>query len=233
MVCSCLVLEQDESSSWQFPPLFTCWYVPGPHCEICLATDDWHSEAATGQLDCEVHAFQSNADLRVHLAPNVTLHQAGFNYTGISKLTQAAEHLPVQGPAHTLGQVFDMLAHRGRRLDVFKIECEGCEWGLVQALSEPHNPGARQPNARHPSQQAVWHPWQAGRADRGAAMQMPVRAQPRWHSSVSIGSEPCWPPHRTVTPSMVAAGMKHSCCKELGFMRSNASSAFQAPQSLP
>ena len=60
-------------------------------------------------------------------------------------------------PMFTLKQTMAMLNHTGRVVDIFKIDCEGCEWGayvewlndvdLRQILVETH--GAPMPSAKN------------------------------------------------------------------------------------
>ena len=185
--------------------------------------DNWQFDEAMGRLGCEVHSFDPTVDLDTHLAPNVTFHKLGFKYTGIGETKLADAYSAVDGPLLSLEQVADQLGHRGRRLDVLKLDCEGCEWGVIQELSRPGPPLTGPDNLVlevHLSREYGIKSMQ----DVQTVAQLfrylfePASGQPfqRFHYNENQG----WDTHRSVIQPLVAAGMKpDSCCRELGFMR--------------
>lgn len=71
---------------------------------------------------CEVHIFDPG-DYEKQTPE-------GMHYHSYALGTKGQE---VQGkPAKTMPQIVQDLGHGGRRIDVFKIDCEGCEWDTFQ-----------------------------------------------------------------------------------------------------
>ena len=102
---------------------------------------------------CEVHTFdpvsynKRNGDFATALKPYSTFHNYGFS------TQQQAKNNPAK--FKTLKQTMAELGHEGRTIDIFKIDCEWCEWfvwdewltvDMRQILVETHN--APMPNAR-------------------------------------------------------------------------------------
>lgn len=106
---------------------------------------------------CEVHTFdmatrnKRNGDFQRALEG-----YAAFHPWGLGTQEQSDHYRKTKsGPAYkTLRETMEELGHVGRRIDVFKIDCEWCEWhtfrewlqhDLRQILVETHN--APMPNA--------------------------------------------------------------------------------------
>lgn len=106
--------------------------------------------------DCEVHTFDvidSNKRGGRHLNFTTALKDySTFHHWGIGTKEEAQKHKYMK----TLNQTMEALGHIGRRIDIFKIDCEWCEWftykewmevgDLRQILVETHN--APMPNAK-------------------------------------------------------------------------------------
>ena len=197
--------------------------------------DNWQFDEAMGRLGCEVHSFDPTVDLPSELAQRVTFHKMGFAYAGIGETKLADAYNAVDGPLLSLEQVADRLGHRGRRLDVLKIDCEGCEWGIIQELGRPHPPLTGPDNLVleiHLSKEYGIRSMQ----DVESVAQLfrylfePTSGQPfqRFHYHENVG----FSTHRSIFQPLAAAGMKHgSCCRELGFMRQpNATSSHRHPR---
>ena len=81
---------------------------------------------------CEIHTFdivtfnEQNGDFQKSLE-NIGVH---FHHWGLGTKMQAAAYARTrQGPPlYTLAQTMAMLNHTGREIDIFKIDCEHCEW---------------------------------------------------------------------------------------------------------
>ena len=109
---------------------------------------------------CEIHTF----DLRTYNKRNGHFDEAlkgyaTFHAWGLGTEEQAANYEWTKRgpPIKTLQQTIQELGHEGRTIDIFKIDCEWCEWhtyhqwlsddvDLRQILVETHN--APMPNAR-------------------------------------------------------------------------------------
>ena len=90
---------------------------------------------------CEIHTFDIVAQ-RAGMnysslleAINVTFHHWGI---GTPEQAEESARNPDRPPMHTLEQTMEMLNHTGRTIDIFKIDCEGCEWIVYpQLLQSP------------------------------------------------------------------------------------------------
>ena len=67
---------------------------------------------------CEIHTFDPAARFRAKAPPGVTYHAWGFT----------SEQEAKKGNFKTMKQTVKELNHTGRTIDIFKIDCEGCEW---------------------------------------------------------------------------------------------------------
>jgi Methyltransferase domain len=108
---------------------------------------------------CEIHTFDMVTFNRRngHFQPKLEATGAHFHGWGLGTQEQADEYKKTNRgvPMHTLKQTMEILNHTGRVLDIFKIDCEWCEWhtyeewlqagDLRQILVETHN--APMPNA--------------------------------------------------------------------------------------
>jgi hypothetical protein len=107
---------------------------------------------------CEIHTFDLKASnkrfgqFEEKLKPHATFHHWGL---GTEAEAAAFKATGKGARIKTLEQTIDELGHRNRTIDIFKIDCEWCEWStykqwlmedLRQILVESHN--APMPNAR-------------------------------------------------------------------------------------
>mmetsp|Transcript_23218 Transcript_23218/g.37231 ORF Transcript_23218/g.37231 Transcript_23218/m.37231 type:complete len:310 (+) Transcript_23218:142-1071(+) len=65
--------------------------------------------------DCEIHVFD-------HTVPNPTTKPPAVHYHAYGLSVHSSGNL------RTLKDIVNELGHAGRRIDIFKIDCEGCEW---------------------------------------------------------------------------------------------------------
>eukprot|EP00934_Nitzschia_sp_Nitz4_P000026 Nitzschia sp. Nitz4//scaffold18_size181773//13700//14698//NITZ4_001892-RA/size181773-processed-gene-0.1-mRNA-1//1//CDS//3329539942//26//frame0 len=79
---------------------------------------------------CEIHTFDMmfRNDLRGDFAKNLK-GIATFHKWGLGTAIQAQRNPQM---FKTLAQTMDALGHTNRTIDIFKIDCEGCEWSTVQ-----------------------------------------------------------------------------------------------------
>lgn len=88
---------------------------------------------------CEIHTFDpgnfSSTALRIHheLSVNLHYHQWGIDGTtnGHDKRTRRLQYLTLNETVHRLG-------HVGRTVDIFKIDCEGCELTTFDTWVQPN-----------------------------------------------------------------------------------------------
>jgi len=148
-------MASDIGSAWH-----TCKSrLPRDNCLVYSfgIADDPGYDLAMGKLGCEVHSFDptinykeiptdediSQTDKSLHrLGHNVSFHKWGLrgdkvnesmttNYVG----SEAAGYRGIEGEMLDLSTIMDRLGHTGRKLDVLKVDCEGCEWEVLDSLS--------------------------------------------------------------------------------------------------
>jgi Methyltransferase domain len=85
---------------------------------------------------CEVHTFDFGdfhlkAENYAHL--NIHYHQWGLkgSYNDTTFVYNQADLL-TKNPFKTLQETMQVLGHSGRSIDIFKIDCEGCEWSTYK-----------------------------------------------------------------------------------------------------
>ena len=120
------------------------------HCLIYSIGSNGKAEFEQGIHDvvgdhCEIHTFdpigynKRNGNFSMALEGLATFHQYGYGTTEDTK----------KHGYKTLSQIMDDLGHTGRTIDIFKIDCEWCEWhtypqwlkgvDIRQILVETHN----------------------------------------------------------------------------------------------
>lgn len=112
--------------------------------------NEWDFEDGMASVfGCEVHAFDpTTAFVGVHRAHNVEdvhFHYTGLGHTTSTEQTSSTSNIPVQhdgtygelgGNFLTLGSIVRQLSHEHRRINILKIDCEGCEWRSLYELSQ-------------------------------------------------------------------------------------------------
>ena len=78
----------------------------------------WEEEVKRRAPNCEIHTFDHTVANASNKPDDVFFHKWG--------LTENESH---RNPnMKSLSEIIKALRHENRRLDVFKIDCEGCEW---------------------------------------------------------------------------------------------------------
>ena len=83
---------------------------------------------------CEIHTFDTKTQNKnnVEFQPLVEAAGAHFHHWGFGSQAQANAYKNSKAesaiPIYTLKQTMAMLNHTGRVVDIFKIDCETCEW---------------------------------------------------------------------------------------------------------
>jgi Methyltransferase domain len=95
--------------------------------------------------NCQIHIFDPD-DFSKELASlsmqNVTFHAWGLkasyhtnpNHIKSDSFDPTKHEFSDSVIFRTLAETLKILGHQGRRIDVFKIDCEGCEWGAYKDL---------------------------------------------------------------------------------------------------
>ena len=79
---------------------------------------------------CEVHTFDpeiQGRDFSIHAPDGVHYHAWGVENKRNVENENTDKKLP-SGQYKTLQDTFKELGHAGRTIDIFKIDCDGCEW---------------------------------------------------------------------------------------------------------
>eukprot|EP00931_Biecheleriopsis_adriatica_P073350 TRINITY_DN47653_c0_g1_i1.p1 TRINITY_DN47653_c0_g1~~TRINITY_DN47653_c0_g1_i1.p1 ORF type:complete len:318 (-),score=61.03 TRINITY_DN47653_c0_g1_i1:34-987(-) len=88
--------------------------------------------------DCEIHIFDPSppgtvaeryyADRGDHIPKQATYHQLAIGVDGAD--------LGLGVPTKSISTIVKELGHEGRWIDIFKIDCEGCEWDVFNDFSK-------------------------------------------------------------------------------------------------
>jgi Methyltransferase domain len=119
---------------------------PGPHCIIYSVGSNGNYDFEDGIINevgtiCEIHVFDFsyNYERPQNKEKNIHFHQWG--------LRASSERRPWKGVFYTFPEILKLLGHEGKTIDIFKIDCEGCEWAtrpdwmnqdIRQVLIETH-----------------------------------------------------------------------------------------------
>lgn len=77
---------------------------------------------------CEIHVFSPNDEPELHSTPsNIYFHPWGFKGEN-SKANDNSEHF------FTVKNTLQALGHCGKTIDVFSLDCEGCEFDIYKDL---------------------------------------------------------------------------------------------------
>ena len=96
---------------------------------------EWEEKVAA-LFGCRVYAFDPTMDHPAELAPGVTFHQLGLQGAGTNmSATHSAEYTAIDSKRLLpLDQIMQRLGHGGRNLNLLMLDCEGCEWGVLQQM---------------------------------------------------------------------------------------------------
>ena len=98
---------------------------------------DWEVNVAT-LFGCDVYAFDPTSDLPQIISPGVTFHRLGLQGEG-SDVSRTHSDLYDSINAtrlRTLGQIVRFLGHEGRQIDILRLDCEGCEYGVLKEMCQ-------------------------------------------------------------------------------------------------
>mmetsp|Transcript_93823 Transcript_93823/g.171980 ORF Transcript_93823/g.171980 Transcript_93823/m.171980 type:complete len:965 (-) Transcript_93823:165-3059(-) len=201
-------------------------------------SDNWDFEVAMAEKGCEVHAFDPTIDKPPtndgERLPNLHFHRWGLamnsSESGSHKVAGTKSGATeTSQPMLTVADIMQRLGHGNRRLSVFKVDCEGCEWASLSAIPGDLWDRIDQLSfeLHYGTQLMLDSPEQLRRA---AVVADALRSHKfgEWRSFVRDG----YPQHRTLLPELYEAGMpKGYCCRLSGFVRlaSLESSATAAP----
>ena len=183
--------------------------------------DDWSFDTAMGQLGCEVHAFDPTVDLPEQLDANVSFHKWGFRMDSIGEVEKFEGYGDLTGPLYTLSEVVQRLGHTRRPLSILKMDCEGCEWDIINSLSK--SPSLAPDVLLLEVHLSKEYGLRTSQHLRAAAALFDYVYQPPagvsynrffWHNNAGLED------HRSMIEPLLAAGVpSDSCCREMGFTR--------------
>jgi hypothetical protein len=105
-------------------------YSIGSNNEFSFETDFQQRFGGNGDL-CELHIFDFG-DYESNMPKGLNMHYHQFGLGDGDGL-------------HTLAETIKLLGHEDRAgIDVFKIDCEGCEWDLIGDFIDPSIPKIKQ-----------------------------------------------------------------------------------------
>jgi len=190
--------------------------------------DNWEFEKAMARHGCEVHAFDPTIAKPPTEEPSLTnLH---FHRWGLSGVTERNGTHQVRGtldgskttvqPMFTLADMMKELGHTGRKLTVFKVDCEGCEWNSLSVIpTELWSRIGQLSLELHFSDGLMLDSAEQVHKAAKVATALQSAGFTKWRPDIREG----WPWHRHLLPELLAAGMPNGfCCRLAGFYRENA-----------
>jgi len=102
----------------------------------------WDFEEHAAQRGCEVHAFDPTIALRatherfVQNYANIHFHYVGLGDTRIYRGGYTMGGAPDLSEVAHLPELLERAGAAARRVDILKIDCEGCEWREFKHLKE-------------------------------------------------------------------------------------------------
>lgn len=187
--------------------------------------DNWEFEKAMAKHGCEVHAFDPTIDKPPTLEP--TLPNLHFHRWGLAGQTEQKGTHQVRGtlsgktttkqPMFTLSDMMKELGHEGRKITVLKVDCEGCEWASLSAVTpELWSRIGQMSLELHFSDGLMVDSEQQVHKAAQVALAIQNAGFSKWRPDIREG----WPWHRNLRPELIEAGMRKGfCCRLAGFFR--------------
>lgn len=110
---SCLIYSIGSNGNFAFEDALSEWVGKGPY----------------GRPLCEIHVFDPGdyqRDKTLMESKNMHFHQWGLTSDSRTAYRPAARR--GEGEYISFQEIKRRLGHMGRKVDIFKIDCEGCEW---------------------------------------------------------------------------------------------------------
>jgi hypothetical protein len=134
-------MEDRVGGFWGDGGKFVCGMEYLATVEDCLVysvgsheQDDFERDVLARAPNCEVHTFDptSRLDVMENKAAAGGYH---FHQIGLSNNAQKGEKM-MYGTLMPLSDIMKQLGHEGRRITIFKVDCEGCEWTVFPEVFE-------------------------------------------------------------------------------------------------
>ncbi|KAL7513375.1 hypothetical protein ACHAXN_010426 [Cyclotella atomus] len=97
---------------------------------------EWETKIAK-EFGCEVFAFDPTSKFKQDVAPGVTFHQLGLHGAGVDVSKTHSESYDALDPTKmkSLGEIIKLMGHEGRKIDILRLDCEGCEHGVLKEMA--------------------------------------------------------------------------------------------------